>query len=183
MNRNAPDGYTLERTGPESAEAFAALMHGVWAEMEDKTLFAVEDLDAEWVRERLGSGFGVAARAKDGGLAGMLIVCRYGDDEENLGRDLGVPPERLAEVCNMECAAVLPAHRGHGLEARMFAFAEAFLRENGVRLAAMTVSPDNAPSLASARKAGYRIALTKEKYGGMLRHVLTKALPPSHTEE
>ena len=160
------------------AEALYCLMHGVWEAMENRDLFAVDDLDADWVRQRLteNGGFGVEARTPEGGLAGMLLVCRYGCGGENLGHDLGEPLEALPAICNFECAAVLPAHRGHGLERRMFAFAEECLRGTEIRTMAMTVSPDNPASLRSAEKAGFRIVMTKEKYGGLMRHVLVKEL-------
>ena len=177
-----PD-YMLARVGPEEAETLARLMHGVWEGMENRDLFAVEDLDADWVRARLSENgsFGVAARAPGGEAAGMLLVCCYGEDAENLGNDLGYPPERLPEVCNFECAAVLPRHRGHGLERRMFAFAEECLRGTGIRTMSMTVSPDNPASLRSAEKAGFRKVLTREKYGGLLRHVLVKPVGEAET--
>ena len=149
--------------GCEESEAFYRLMHGVWEAMENKDLFAVDDLDAEWIRERLllSGSFGIAARTPSGELAGMLLVCCYGDDEENLGHDLGYPSETWRQICNFECAAVLPEHRGHGLERRMFAFAEELLRGTDIRTMAMTVSPDNPASLKSALKACFQVVLTK----------------------
>ena len=164
--------------GCEESEAFYRLMHGVWEAMENKDLFAVDDLDAGWIRERLSENgsFGIAARTPNGELIGMLMVCCYGDDEENLSFDLGYLPEEYRHVCNLECAAVLPEHRGHGLERRMFAFAEEQLRGTEIHTMAMTVSPDNPASLKSALKAGFQVVLTKEKYGGLMRHVLVKTV-------
>ncbi len=177
------DEYSIGLADEREAEDLHALMNRVWREMDDKSLFAVDDLDAQWVRSRLtDGGFAVTARTADGELAGMVIVCRYNGDEENLGRDLGYPPEALAQVCNLECAAVLPDHRGHGLQTRMLVFAEESLRDSDVRVMAMTVSPYNQPSLRSARKAGFRVVLTKNKYGGLLRHVLTKPVPRGREE-
>lgn len=176
------DDYRIGTAAPQEAGSLYSLMRGVWEGLEDKSLFAVEDLDEDWVRRQLETGFGVTARTPDGTLAGMLMVCRYGRDAENLGFDLGYPPEALEQVCNLECAAVLPEHRGHGLESRMFAHAEALLRGTDVRLMAMTVSPDNPASLRSAERAGFRVALTKKKYGGLLRHVLIKPMPAAGEE-
>lgn len=169
--------YILAYEDADAAEELHALMHAAWEGLTDKELFAVEDLDADWVRSALTPpGFAVTARSEDGTLCGMLLVCFYGGAEENLGRDIGLTGEALHEVCNLECAAVRPEDRGHGLERRMFLFAEERLRAAGVRQALMTVSPRNPASLRSAEHAGYRILLTKEKYGGMLRHVLGKEL-------
>ncbi len=176
MTLTETEEYVIDTAAPEDAACFYELMHGVWAGMENKDFFAVDGLDEVWVRQRMESGLGIAARTPEGELAGMLLVCRYGRDGENLGRDLGYPGEALDQVCNLECAAVAPAHRGHGLEARMLAFAEECLRGSGIRIMAMTVAPDNLPSLRSARKAGFRVVLTKKKYGGLVRHVLIKPL-------
>ncbi|MBQ6174645.1 MAG: GNAT family N-acetyltransferase [Clostridia bacterium] len=175
MNRT---DYTLAFEDASAAPELYALMHETWAAMENKELFAVGDLDETWVREVLTPpGFAVTARSAAGALCGMLMVCFHGEGEENLGYDIGLTGDELTGACCLECAAVRPEDRGHGLEHRMFIRAEERLRGMGVRHVLMTVSPYNPASLRSAQKAGYRILLTKEKYGGMLRHVLGKTIP------
>ena len=169
------DGYTLRLAEPEEAELLYAMMRGVWTDLENREVFAVEDLDLDWVRDKLGpGGFGVAACAPDGRLAGMLLMAYPGLSEDNLGWDVGLPEAELSRVCLMETAAVLPEHRGHGLERRMLAFAEERLAGSAFRYLMATISPDNPPSLRSAQKCGYHILTTKEKYGGHLRHILMK---------
>ena len=119
------DGYSLRLARPEEAETLHALMMGVWEGLENREVFAVEDLDLDWVRDKLGpGGFGVVACGPDGRLAGMLLMAYPGLSPENLGWDVGLPEAELNRVCLMETAAVLPAHRGHGLERRMLAYAE-----------------------------------------------------------
>ena len=169
------DGYSLRLARSEEAEALHALMMGVWEGLENREVFAVEDLDLDWVRDKLGpGGFGVVACGPDGRLAGMLLMAYPGLSPENLGWDVGLPEAELNRVCLMETAAVLPAHRGHGLERRMLAFAEEQMAGSPFRYLMATISPDNPPSLRSAEKCGYRILTTKEKYGGHLRHILGK---------
>ena len=169
------DGYVLRLAEPGEAEALHALMHGVWEGLENREIFAVDDLDLDWVREKLEDrGFGVAACTEDGRLAGMLLMDFPGLSEDNLGWDAGIPETELPRVCLMETAAVLPEHRGHGLERRMLLFAEAHLEGSSFRYLMTTISPDNPASLRSAERCGYRVLMTKEKYGGHLRHILMK---------
>ncbi len=172
--------YEIVRVGASEADRLHGLMRLVWEKLDDKSLFAVEDLDTGWMRDQLDGGFGIEARTGDGEPVGMLLVCRYGLAEENLGHDLGYPETMLPYVCNVECAAVLPEHRGNGLQKRMLAAAEEELRGSGIRVMAATASPDNAASVKSLQAMGYRIVLTRNKYGGYQRHVLRKSLP---TEE
>ena len=170
------DGYSLSAASQEDAAELFSLMRSVYDALDDKSIFAVGDLCEEWVRERLTPPcFGIAARAPEGGLAGMLLVCR-GDMGEGLGRDIGLPESSLPSVWEMDTAAVDPLHRGHRLEKRMLLYAETQL-PGDARLLMCTVSPDNPASLWSLQSVGYRIAATKEKYGGFLRHILVKELP------
>ena len=168
--------YVLSAEDARSAAELYTLMHDTWESLENTDLFAVGDLDEGWVREALTPpGFAVTAR-RDGELCGMLLACFYNEEPENLGWDIGLSADEMRGVCCLECAAVRPRDRGHGLERRMMLYAEETLRTMPVREILMTVSPYNPPSLRSAERAGYRILLTKEKYGGMLRHVLGKSI-------
>ncbi|MBR6028313.1 MAG: GNAT family N-acetyltransferase [Clostridia bacterium] len=169
------DGYRLALAAPSEAEAMFALMREVWAGLADKDVFAVGEMPIDFFTSCLnGGGFGVTARTEAGELAGMLIVCYPGLTPENLGYDIGLTEEELPRVCNMDTACVAPAHRGHRLERRMLLFAEEALAGTPYRHLMCTISPHNTPSLRSAEALGYRVAATKEKYGGFLRHVLIK---------
>ncbi len=175
MTRQRDDGYTFRVAEPSKADAFYELMMRVWRGLDNKDIFSVDDLGPDWVRERTGpKGFGISAIAPSGELAGIMIVCLPGADEENLGYDIGLAGDDLMRVALMDVAAVLPEHRGHGLEYRMFLFAEEQLAGTAYRWLMTTISPDNPASLRSAVKAGYTILTTKEKYGGCLRHILCK---------
>ncbi len=170
------DQYLIRLSKPDEAEHMFRLMRQVWQEMADKSLFAVDTLSLEWIQKSTTeTGIGITAWSGENELAGMLIACFPGMDEENLGWDIGLPEEQLPYVANMEAAAVLSAHRGHHLEQRMIAFAEEYLRRHTeVRYFMATISPENAPSLRSAEHNGYRAVLTKEKYGGWMRHIMLK---------
>lgn len=176
---NQMDGYRIQKADPFEIPLLHKLIMQVWEEMENKDLFVVENTTEEWLRTYLdGRGFGVTARNQDGELAGLLIVCFPGEDEDNLGRDIGIPETELAKVVHMDTSVVAANHRGHGLEQRMLEYAEICLTGSGYRYLMATVSPDNPASLHSLEKAGYHVVLTKEKYGGYLRHILLKIIQP-----
>lgn len=169
------DAYTFSLAQPAELDELYALIRRVWELLEDKDVFAVENLTKEWFATYLGGrGFCVTARAADGELAGLLAVCFPGLDEDNLGHDIGLTDEALMNVCLMDIAAVAPEHRGHHLEQRLLLLAEAQLAGTPYRTLMCSVSPHNPPSLHSVEKCGYRVVLTKEKYGGHLRHILLK---------
>ena len=171
------DRYILQRAAPAEAEECYRLMRRVWTELENREVFAVDELSLDWVRENMSvRGFGITARTPEGELAGMLIVVCPGTDEDSYGWEAGLSGEELNRVRNMEVAAVLPEHRGHGLERRMLACAEELMESDGPLYLMATISPDNPPSLRTAEKLGYRVLLTKNMYGAHLRHILVKPI-------
>ena len=176
--REYTDQYRIQKADPTEAPELYRLMRTVWERLENKDLFAVEGMDLEWFRKFLDPrrGFCVTARSETGELAGILMVCRPMEDDDNLGLDVGMTSEQRLRVVHMETAAVLPEHRGHDLERRMLAFAEEKLQGTDTRYLMATISPFNPPSLRAAERLGYQVLLTKEKYGGHLRHILIKGI-------
>ncbi len=169
------DRYTLSLARADECHELYTLVRRVWTLMDNKDLFAVENLTEEAFAAYLSPrGFCVAARAEDGVLAGVLACCYPGLDEDNLGHDLGYTREELMQVCLMDIGAVAPEHRGHRLEQRMLLFAEHCIAGTDYVHLLCSVSPYNPASLHSVQKCGYRIMLTKDKYGGHLRHILLK---------
>ena len=159
--------------------------------MEHKEYFICDDLD--YVKDILsGHGFGVVAYDEDGKIVGNLLVKYPGLDEENLGYDVFISndehgntnslctipltSDNLNKVLHMDSATVLPEHRGHGLEAKMIAYAESFVDTSKFRYSLATVAPENLASLKSLEKNGYQFMITKEKYGGLMRCVMMKKL-------
>lgn len=82
----------------------------------------------------------------------------------------------LNRVLHMDSASVLLEHRGHHLESRMIAYAETLVDTSKYHYAFATVAPENLASLKSLTKNGYRIMVTKEKYGSLMRCVMMKSL-------
>lgn len=169
------DRYTLSLAKAHECHELYTLIRRVWTLMDNKDLFAVENLTEEWFATYLSPrGFCVTARTEDGELAGVLACCYPGLDEDNLGHDLGYTEAELMRVCLMDIGAVAPEHRGHRLEQRMLLFAEAYVAGTDYVHLLCSVSPHNPASLHSVQKCGYQIMLTKMKYEGHLRHILLK---------
>ena len=159
--------------------------------MEHKEYFICDDLD--YVKDILsGHGFGVVACDTNGTIVGNLLVKYPGLDEENLGYDVFLPnsehnqnsspydipltSDNLNRVLHMDSSTVLPEHRGHGLEAKMIAYAETLVDTYKYSYSLATVAPDNLASLKSLEHNGYQCMVTKEKYGGLMRCVMMKTL-------
>lgn len=169
------DKFFIRQAAPEDAEAIYNVMVQTVETLEDKTLFVCDDL--AYVKEQLEkSGFGVVACSEDGEIAGSFLF-RYPDlAEDNLGRDVGVPDNRLAQVVHMESAVVLPEYRGNHLQERMLQFGEKLIDRTKYRFLMVTVSPDNPASYLTFERNGYELMVTKEKYGGLLRRIYQKEL-------
>ena len=132
--------------------------------------------DEEFVARHIDQeGFVLLAKA-DGKTAAFLIVRIPGAAEDNLGRDLHLPPEEWNRVAHMESVAVLPDFRGHGIQKKLMAEAERRLIQQGIRVSLATVHPDNSASLNSFLHMGYQVELTKLKYQSQIRHILKKEL-------
>lgn len=171
--------------------------------LEHKEYFICDDLD--YVKNILsGHGFGVVACDSDGKIVGNLLVKYPGITEENLGydvffkkdkhsnfsyfnftkpnigspspNDMALTNENLNRVLHMDSASVLPKHRGHKLESQMVIFAESLIDTSKYHYSFATVAPKNLSSLKSLERIGYKVMLTKEKYGGLSRCILMKIL-------
>ena len=104
-----------------------------------------------------------------------ILGCIYPSDEENLGHDIGLSQEELAHVAHLEIAMADPKYRGFHMHSRMCALCTQILMNDGrTRYVMATVSPKNIPSKKAVEYAGLQVVMTKEKYGGHLRHILLK---------
>lgn len=173
--------YTIRRATEQEAEQIIALIREVYEGMNDRSLFAYDGEDADWLRQQMkAGGYAVVAEPDaveamnrpEGRIAAAGLVRFPKDDDEDLGRDVGLAEEQLAAVSYMEFAVVHPEHRGNHLEYEMICFAEQQPEAKLRPYMLATVSPANGASLHSLQKAGFRIGCTKEKYGGKLRHIM-----------
>lgn len=144
---------------------------------DQKEWFAVDD--EVYTREVLTDGRGrgyKAVECESGKIAGVFTAIIPGTEEFNLGRDIGLSEEELLSVVHMDTAAVLPVYRGYGLQGRLMKYVEEDLKESGYHILCCTAHPDNRFSVNNILRQGYEIMLTKEKYGGLLRHIFMKRL-------
>jgi len=160
---------------PEEAEVIHKTMQTVYTQVENKETFVCDEL--EWVKEQLEiRGFAVLACDGEEKIAGSLIVSFPGMDEDNLGRDTGLPEEKLDKVVHMESAVVLPEYRGKHLQRKLLQYAEDILDKKRFRYLMCTISPENPASYKSIEALGYELMLTKEKYGGKIRRIYCKQI-------
>ena len=196
---NSNTNYTLRPAAIEDAYEIWTVMDTCFQALAHKEYFICDDLD--YVKDILsGHGFGVVACDMNGKIVGNLLVKYPGLSEENLGYDVFVKAdeklvddssyspfqnanhtillseESLKCVVHMDSASVLLEHRGYHLESRMIAYAETLVDTSKYHYAFATVAPENLASLKSLSKNGYRIMVTKEKYGSLMRCVMMKSL-------
>ncbi len=125
-------------------------------------------------------------------FAGVLLVTFPHDSDDNLLRDIerniyggqgSISSDnkentalRLESAAHIESLAVNPCFQGKGIGKQMISYACSYISNNysGIRYICSTVSPDNTASLSAFIKSGFNIELTKQKYGGKLRHILMK---------
>lgn len=174
--------FEIHRSTEHEIESMLCLIRSVHEQLPQKEWFVIDDdaNTAELLKTGKSRGY-VAAEAETGELAGLFIVNFPGTAEHNLGYDVfspdsGFSEEVLSQIVHMDTAVVAPAYRGHGLQRKMIEFAENDLKTTGYHILMCTVHPRNRFSLDNALALGYRIMVTKEKYGGYLRHVLMKEI-------
>lgn len=188
----------IDNPANEEIDTCIACIQSVWENMTQPDWFAMDDVDV--IKKRFEEKTAVLytahctedvnssdARydsdvmynsdvARNAALAGLFMVTFPGLTEENLGWDLGFSKEDLLHTAHMDTAVVLPAYRGHGLQARFMQTAEADLRKMGYKYLLCTIHPENQFSMGNALKAGYIVEKTTEKYGGLKRNILCKRL-------
>lgn len=164
--------YTFRRALPADAAPMAALMEEVYNGLINKDIYVCDDL--AYMQEQLEHGaVGVVAETGRGEMAGCFLATFPGEQEKNLGHELGLTGRQLRQVVHMDTAAVLPGHRGHHLEKRMLTYLEGLLGGEYNYLMA-TVSPDNPASYKTLEENGYQLLSTKEKYDGLMRRIYWK---------
>lgn len=162
-------------TSDDAAEVHQ-LMVSVYEGMENKGLYVCDELEHVENCIFKGKGFGVVACNAEKKIVGSFIMRYPHMSTDNLGRDIGLPPEELPKVVHMESAVVMPEYRGRGIQYRMLRYAEELIDTNKYKYYLATVSPDNPASYRSLEKNGYRHIATKNKYDGLVRRIYLKEL-------
>lgn len=163
----------IRRAVAEDVEAIMNIMDQVTQQMVQSPWFVSSD--ATFVKKQVaGDGLVIVAENGRQEVVAAFIVCFPGNQEENLGYDLHLPECERLKVAHMDTVIVRPSYRGNRLQRRLLKAAEQELKQTGYRYLMCTVHPENHYSLNNMRSCGYRIMLTREKYGGKLRHILCK---------
>ncbi len=167
--------FTIRPAGYEDVPVVHKIMQETVAALARKEFFV--DDDREYLENHIErDGFTLLAM-HGAECAGFLMVDLPGDQEKNLARDLGWPADALDKCAHIDSVCVRPAFRGHGLQKRLVYEGEKRLVEMGIPHFLATVHPENAASLKSLLALGYQIGITKDKYGGIPRHILFKSAP------
>lgn len=167
----------VEKASVKDADEIIELIQYVHDNMENQQWYVIDDINyyAHYLEEGNGIGY-KAVDEENGKIVGIFIAIIPETKETNLGYDIGFTEEKAKKVAVMDTAAILPAYRGQNLQYRTMVEAEKELKTLGYRYLLCTVHPDNRFSLHNVQKQGYEIMMTKEKYGGYLRHILLKEI-------
>ncbi len=107
-------------------------------------------------------------------LAGFATLTPWYVRGENCyAAKAGQPVE---DTYDFQDVMVHPDYRRRGVHSAFLALFERMAREAGGAAMYCTIAPDNAPSVASFTKAGYRCVVEKPAYEGMLRGYFRKEL-------
>ncbi|MCR5703770.1 MAG: GNAT family N-acetyltransferase [Eubacterium sp.] len=163
---------TFELAKERDVFAIDTVMRTVERALENPSFFVGDDL--EFIKKHI-KDEGRTILAKDQGKVVAFLILRFPkQNEDNLGRDIGITKEELLRVVHMESVGVLPEYRGKGLQEKLLAHAEELLLDEDFCYYMATVAPGNIPSQKNFEKKGYECVLMKEKYGSLLRRIYCK---------
>lgn len=165
---------TLRLAGKQDLDGIWQVMEQVRTTMARPEWFVADDQD--YIRRHIDGedGFTVVAETDDGTIAAFFAIDYPGLREYNLGHEIGLTEEERLQTAHMDTVGVRPEYRGQHLMARLLEAAEEQLAGTRYRHLMCTIHPDNHYSLDNMRRHGYQIVATKEKYGGLPRHILYK---------
>ena len=177
--------FIIRKAKEADLDAVVSMMEEIKAGMEHPEWYVIES--RAWVkRHLLEQGFILLAETPEGIPAAFFMVDfpdRHDEDskdvfDENLGEELQLGEAELKRVAHMDSAAVRPEYRGHHLQGRLLEAVEREMQDRPECYYLCTVHPDNHASLSTMLHHGYVIIRTKEKYGGLRRHILYKRKEP-----
>lgn len=158
----------------ENLSDICTIIEEVGNSISDRNVFYIDDRNfiSQHINEK---GFILIAINKEK-IIGFLMVRIPGLEEDNLGLDINLPEDKRNLVAHIESVAVLPEYRGNGIHKSLLLEAEDILEKRGFQYFMATVYPENGASLSNFLWAGYEIASTKQKYSGLMRHILLKEI-------
>lgn len=172
---NKRNEYYIRKANEKDAEEIYEGMKNIYENLDDKSLFVLDDY--KFIRKQIcEEGFAVVACNKAGRIIGSLIVRYPKMAEDNLGYDIRLAEKEIDKVAHIETAVVDSEFRGHGIQGEMLDYAEKIIDPLIHHYLMATVAPYNPASKKTFLKHGYKVFITKEKYGGVKRDILFKEL-------
>ncbi len=173
--------YYIKQIGMASLMEVENLQQQVYHQLNRKEVLVTDSL--ETMMEDLSHG-GMILGVYNG--SGRLIAYRFISYPNNLGSNLGndirLDQQGLAQVAHLETTVVHPDYRGNGLQSETLALALGMIEKEGYRHVMCTVSPFNPHSLYNVMYNGLKIKALKLKYptkenpNGIWRFILHKDL-------
>lgn len=173
MDRN-PIDFDLARCKPCDLAAILRLQQEIMAALPDADLLRCNSPDV--LQACLSPPHLVLGAWHHQALAGIAILYCADKDDENLGIDMGLPPDQLCHAANLKLVMVAPAYRGHSLQIRLCRALEQVAAKRQIRVLCATVSPNNQASIRNFKLLGYHFCKEVVKYNGLRRALYYKEL-------
>lgn len=168
------DTVIIEKSQEEDVEKIFDIMNTVQECIQDSDLFCADS--KEFIKKHINEAGFILKAVENHEIIGFLIVRIPKYENDNLGYDIYLDHSELEKVAHIESVAILPAHRGKGLQKKLMKEAEDILIKNGFTYLMATVHPKNLYSLNNFTQLRYEIVKTMKKYGGMERYILLKSV-------
>lgn len=157
------ENYTAKLVSYEALNEIIDLMQRVYDSLPIKEVLFMDSY--EDIYEDLTKG------AKIIGVYGedeQLIAFRYvsfpGDEEKNLGNDVGLPKEIFHKICQLETTVVDIPYRGNNLQSMTLGLMIPIIKEEGYNHMVCTISPYNYYSVNNIMKHGLKVKELRRKY-------------------
>ncbi len=169
-----PGEFPVRKCTDADLDAIMALQETVYNALENKELFVTSSREENAVN--LVEPNFILGCFNGEQLIAYCSLAVPGENNDNLGWDLGWQPEKVRSCARLDTVAVHPDYRG-GIQQRLMHRALAFAAENRcIQCILTTVSPQNKYSLHNVQAMGFEILMKKLKYGGKERFILGR--PP-----
>lgn len=163
----------IRRLTNRDLDKILLLQDFIYESMVDKSLFAkTEKEEFENMINNKGEVIGVVTEDDELIAFGAMIKPKF--KKFNLGYDLNYDDKKLISIAHIESTVVHSDYRGNRLQRTLVEELEKVAKDKGCCIFCATVAPQNEFSLNTFIKLGYKIAIEKEKYGGLKRYIVIK---------
>ncbi len=162
--------YTIKYLNEDSLQDLVKLQKIMLLNLPDPELYQPASIDI--LKERLCKEHSVIGAVTDEGLIAFGIIHIPGDNEDNLGIDIGMSKADQDRVAHIQYIIVHPDYRGNSLQEKLAKYLLEVIKETGYTHVLGTISPKNYYSLCNMLKLGFVIMEIKPKYGDWLRCII-----------